>query len=69
MLQTGKMKEITNKLIKWNIQIMALQATQTEWERMDDKYTLLYSAEKRKESKNVTAFVVLKKRLANYNGI
>jgi hypothetical protein len=27
MLQTRKMKEITNKLIKWNIQIMALQET------------------------------------------
>jgi hypothetical protein len=27
MLQTGKMKAITNKSTKWNIQIMALQET------------------------------------------
>jgi hypothetical protein len=48
-----------------------LTRNRTEWEWIDDKkeYTLLYSAEKRKERKNGTAFAVLKKSLANYNRI
>lgn len=74
MLKPGRMKEIANQLIKYNIDIAALQ--ETRWNdngRIDKKeFSILYSGPKKKTGQAGTGFFVnnkLRKSILNFEAI